>query len=206
MTETGEAQDFIDKRAESNGEPFEDASYEGVDYKVDPSGEGAVGIIGNFAVYAEDVKTFEAAVDADGGESLAESDAYKNITPSSPQGSLADVFVDVGGLIKAAGSEVDQQTLQFFESSGVDVKNASALASLIPGTDNVEIDVASELGEEAEGAVSGEPAERLLGAMPASALAAISVGGFGERSAKSSTRSTGRGSPARFPPASSRAF
>jgi hypothetical protein len=180
VTETGEAQDFIDKKAESNGEPFEDASYEGVDYKVDPSGEGAVGIIGNFVVYANDTKTFEAAVDADGGESLAESGTYKGITPSSPEGSLADVFVDVGGLIKAAGGEVDQQTLQFFESSGVDVENASALASLIPGSDNVEIDVASELGEEAEEAVSGEPAEQLLGAMPANALAAISVGDFGE--------------------------
>jgi hypothetical protein len=180
VTDTGEAQDFIDKRAESNGEPFEDASYEGVDYKVDPSGEGAVGIIGNFVVYAEDTKTFKAAVDADSGESLAESDAYQAIAPSAPEGSLADVFVDVGGLIKAAGSKVDQQTLRFFESSGVDVENASALASVIPGSDNVEIDVASELGEEAENAVSGESAEKLLGAMPANALAAIAIGDFGE--------------------------
>jgi hypothetical protein len=179
-TDTGEAQDFIDKRAESNGEPFEDASYEGVDYKVDPSGEGTVGIIGDFVVYAEDTKTFKAAVDADSGESLAESDAYQAIAPSAPEGSLADVFVDVGGLIKAAGRKVDQQTLRFFESSGVDVENASALASVIPGSDNVEVDVASELGEEAENAVSGESAEKLLGAMPANALAAIAIGDFGE--------------------------
>jgi hypothetical protein len=180
VTDTGEAQDFIDKRAESNGEPFEDASYEGVDYKVDPSGEGTVGIIGNFVVYAEDTKTFKAAVDADSGESLAESDTFQAIAPSAPEGSLADVYVDVGGLIKAAGSKVDQQTLRFFESSGVDLENASALASVIPGSDNVEVDVAGELGEEAENAVSGEPAEKLLGAMPANALAAIAVGDFGE--------------------------
>ena len=180
VTDTGEAQEFIDKRAESNGEPFEDASYEGINYKVDPSGEGTVGIIGNFVVYAEDTKTFKAAVDADGGESLAESETYEAIAPSAPEGSLADVYVDVGGLIKAAGGKVDRQTLRFFESSGIDVENASALASVIPGSDNVEVDVVSELGEEAENAIAGEPAEKLLGAMPANALAAISVGDFGE--------------------------
>ena len=35
ITDTGAAQDFIDKQAKSNDEPAKDGSYEGVDYKVE---------------------------------------------------------------------------------------------------------------------------------------------------------------------------
>jgi hypothetical protein len=181
VTDTGEAQDFIDKKVEEDkGGELEDESYEGVDYKVDPEDETSVGIVGDFIVFAEDKAAFEAAVDADNGESLSESEKYENILPAAPESSLADVFVDIGGLVKAAGGEADPETLQFFESSGVEVEKAAALASLVPGSNNVEIDVASELGEETEDAITGEPAQDLLASMPANALAAVSAGDFGE--------------------------
>jgi Protein of unknown function (DUF3352) len=178
-TETGEAQDFIDKRVESGAGEFEDESYEGVDYKFDASGETAVGIVGNFVVATQDKASFEAAVDASEGESLAEADNYKSITPSSPDSTLANVYVDIGGLIKGAGSQVDPEALKFFEAAGIKPERSSALLSLVPGSDNIEIDVAGKLGE-AQDAVPTADAAQLLGSMPASSVAAVGVGNLGE--------------------------
>ncbi len=179
VDDTGEAQAFIDKKTESSDRKFEDSSYEGVDYKLDPSDESAVGIVGNFIVYAEDVTTFEAAVDADRGDSLADEENFKNLSPSSPEGSLADVFVNIGGLIEAAGSEVDPEALKIFESAGVEAEKASALVSLVPGSDNVEIDLTSDLGE-AKSSVGGSGTEALLGSLPANSTAAIALANFGD--------------------------
>ena len=82
VTDTGEAQEFIDKKVESGEGEFKDESYEGVDYKFDSSNETSVGIVGNFVVFTQEKATFEAAVDASKGESLAEAETYKSITPS----------------------------------------------------------------------------------------------------------------------------
>lgn len=198
-TETGEAQDFIDNQIDNEEEPFKEESYEGIDYKVDPSDEASVGIVGSFVVYAEDQATFEAAVDASEGDSLAEVDNYKSIAPSSPESSLANVYVDIAGLIKAAGNEVDPDAMKFFEASGVELEKSSALLSLVPGSDNIEIDVAAKLGE-AQDSVPTEDAAELLGSMPASALAAVGVGDLGSSAGELVDTIDEEGIPGEVPP------
>jgi hypothetical protein len=178
VTDTGKAQEFIDKQVESENEKVTDESYEGVDYKLGSADEDGVGIVGNFIVFGDSKAAFEAAVDASEGDSLAEAETYEDITPSSPEGSLADVYVDIGGLIKAAGSEVDPDAKALFDASGVDIEESSALISLVPGADSVEIDVAARAAG-AEDSVPTEDAAALLGSMPASAIAAIGVGDLG---------------------------
>jgi hypothetical protein len=198
-TETGEAQDFIDKRVESGPGNFEDESYEGIDYKFDSSSETALGIVGNFVVAGKDKAAFEAAVDASEGESLAEVDNYKSIVPSSPESSLANVFVDVGGLIEMAGSEVDPSALKLFEATGVDVEKSSALLSLVPGSDNLEIDVAAKLGE-AQDSVPTEDAAALLGSMPANSIAAVAAGNLGASAGEAIDTIDKEGIPGQVPP------
>jgi hypothetical protein len=180
VTDTGEAQDFLDKQIanEDSGES-EDASYEGVDYQLDTEDEEAVGIVGSFIVFGDDEASFKAAVDASDGDSLAEADSYTTIRPSSPQSSFADVYVNIGGLVEAAKSEIDPQALKFFEAAGVQVEKSSALISLVPGSNNIEIDVASKLTDEVEGAVPSTDAAQILGSMPADSFAAISAGDLG---------------------------
>ena len=180
VTDTGEAQDFLDEQAEREDTPPEEASYEGVDYRVDHEDDEALGIVGSFIVFGQDEAAFEAAVDASQGDSLADSELYGDVSPSAPEDSLADVFVDIGGMIKAAGSEVDPSALKFFEASGVELEKSSAMLSLIPGSNNVEIEVASKLTGEAEQAVPSSDAAQLLGSMPAGSFAAISAGNLGD--------------------------
>jgi hypothetical protein len=199
VTDTGEAQDFVDKRIGSAGEGFEDESYEGVEYKFDPSDEKTVGIVGSFVVYGEDKATFEAAVDASQGDSLADAERYKTVSASAAEGSLADVYADVGGLIRMSGSQVDPETLQFLESAGLDAKETSLLMSLVPGTDNVEVDLTGNLGGSQE-SVTTTAATDLLGSMPANSVAAVGVGNFGADVGNVIDKIDASGIPGKLPP------
>jgi len=177
-TDTGAAQRFIDEHAASSDAPFKDASYEGIDYKFGGSDEQAVGLVGDFLVVGEDEQAFEDAVDASNGESLADEDDFQNAISAATGGSLADVYVDVGSLIEQAGDDIDPTALQVLKSAGIEPDEATAVASLAPGSDQVEIDVSSDLG--GEEAPSGD-ASALLGSLPGDSFAAFAVSGFGEQ-------------------------
>jgi hypothetical protein len=177
-TDAEAAQSFIDKQAKSGGEPVTDASYEGVDYKVQSSDGTSIGVVGDFLVIAEDEQAFKVAVDASKGESLAEADAYSNAVDAAPSGSLGNVYVDVGALIKQAGGGVDPQALQVLQSAGIDPTEATALASVVPGSNQIEIDVSSDLGGET--APSGD-ASSLLGSLPGNAFVGFAATGFGDQ-------------------------
>ena len=200
VTDTGEAQDFIDERVQEtlDGKP-EDASYEGVDYKVDSGDGSAIGVVGNFVVYGSTEDVFKEAVDASDGESLADVGAYTSIASASPEGSFADAYVDIGGLIEESGSNVDPQTRQFFEAAGYELDEATALLSLVPGSDSLEVDLASKLGD-AEELVVAPPAEKLLGSMPADSLAALAGADFGQRLGKAIDGIDESGIPGQVPP------
>jgi uncharacterized protein DUF3352 len=177
-TDPGATQDFIDKRSRESDEVPEEGSYEGVDYKVQSDDGTTVGVVGDFLVFAEDKRIFKAMVDASGGESLADEDTYTRSIDAAPSGSFADVFVDVGGLIDQSGGTIDPEARQFLDSAGVDPGEATAVASLIPGSDQVEIDFAGNLGGESP--PSGD-ASKLLGSLPANSFAAFASADFGDR-------------------------
>ncbi len=170
-------QAFIDEQAQSSDEPIEDASYEGLDYKVDSEDGTAIGVIGDFFVFGEDEQTFQDAVDAYEGESLAEVERYEDAVAAAPGDSFADVYVDVGDLIRQSGEEIDSQARGVLEGAGVDPDEATALASVTPGSDLIEIDVSSDL--EGTQPPTGD-ASALLGTLPADSFAALAVSGFGD--------------------------
>lgn len=194
-TDTGATQDFIDKQAGSAEEPVEDGSYEGVDYKVESEDGTTVGVIGDFLAFAEDKATFEAMVDASKGDSLADEEAYTAAIGEAPGGSIADVFVDIGGLIDQSGGAIDPEAQQFLDSAGIDPEEATALASLIPGSDQIEIDVATSLGDDLE---SGD-ASQLLGSLPSGSLAAFATADFGDRFKEAIDQIDANGIPGEIP-------
>jgi hypothetical protein len=102
-------------------------------------------------------------------------------------------------MIEAAGNEVDEDALKFFEASGIDIKKASALISLVPGSNNIEIDVAARLGG-GEDSVPTEAADQLLGSMPANSIAAIGVGDLGENVGETIDMIDEQGIPGEVPP------
>jgi hypothetical protein len=176
-TDADATQEFVDKQAEESDEPYRDGSYEGVDYKIGGEDEQVIGIVDDFVVLAEDERAFRAAVDASDGDSLADADRYDTAMAEATEGSLADVYIDVGTVLRQSGDQIDEQALPLLRNAGLDPSDASAVASIVPGEDRIDVELSSDLGgqEAPEGDVS-----ELLGSLPADSFAAFGIPGLGE--------------------------
>jgi len=197
-TDVAAAQKFVDAQAAQSKVPYKDASYEGVDFKVGGSDGNAIGVIEESLVMAEDGESgFKAAVDASNGESLADEARFQDAISAASAGSLADAYVDVGGLIDASGNGIDPQAKEILENAGVDPSEATAVASVVPGSDQVEIDLSSDLG--GEEAPSGD-ASALIGSLPADSFVALGSSGFGDQIKEAVDKLDEEGIPGQVPP------
>ncbi len=196
-TDPSATQGFIDKQVKSSREPVKGASYEGVDYKVEGSDGTSIGVVGSFLVIAEDEQVFKDAVNASKGESLADVGSYSSAAAAKPSESLADAYLDIGSLIRQSGSAVGAQALQLFKSAGIEPDHATALLSFVPGSNQAEIDISSNLGGEKppNGDASG-----LLGSFPASSFAGLAASGFGLQLKKAIDGIDASGIPPNVPP------
>ena len=190
-------QAFIDKQAKNSQDPSKDLSYEGVDFKLGGPEGNAIGIVGEWVVIADGEKDFKAAVDASNGDSLAGEDRFQTAFDAASNGSLADIYVDVGGIIEQSGDKIDSQAQEVLQSSGIDPSEATAVASVIPGADQIEVDLSSDLG--GEKAPSGD-VSKLLGTMPAGSVAAFAASGFGEQLEEAIDSLDESGIPPELPP------
>ncbi len=175
-TDTGETQEFIEKLGKSSTTAVKSASYKGVDYKVDGSDGSTVGLLGKFLVFGENEQAFKNAVDASQGESLAQASRYTSAVAAEPAESLIDVYVDIGGLIQQAATPTTSQTLQVLKAIGFNPSDATAAASVVPGSDQIELDLSTNAGGVK---TSSGSATDLLGSLPSESLAAFAASGFG---------------------------
>jgi Protein of unknown function (DUF3352) len=197
VTDTDAAQSFIDEKAKSGDEPVKDATYEGVDFKVESEGGTAIGVVGDFLVVAEDEAAFKGVVDASEGESLADQDSFSSTISAAPSGSAANVFVDIGGLVEESGGTIDAETQQFLDSAGIDPTDATAVASLIPGSEQVEIAFSSNVT--GKNPPSGD-ASSTLGSLPGDSVAAVASADFGKRLGEAIDEIDAQGIEGQIPP------
>jgi hypothetical protein len=177
-TDPDATQEFIDTQVEDSKEPYESGSYEGVDYQVGGDEDNAIGVVGDLLLIADDEKVFADAVDASEGDSLAAEDTFSEAIAAASEGSLADVYVDVGRLIEQSGGEIDPGARQVLQNAGIDPSEATAVASVVPGAEQITVEFSSDLaGQEAP---TGDASE-LLGSLPGNAFAAFAVSGFGNQ-------------------------
>jgi hypothetical protein len=190
------ARDFVDKQIEADDETAEDGSYEGVDFKVEEDGT-AIGVFDGLVVFAEDEAIFKQMVDASNGENLTGEEAYTSAAESVPDDSAADVYVSIGALVRESGGEIDPETKVFLDSVGIEPNEATAVASLVPGSDQVEIDLATNLS--GDNPPSGNASE-LLGSLPGTAVAAFASAEFGKRFSEGIDQIDKQGIPNQVPP------
>jgi hypothetical protein len=191
------AKSFIDEQLESEDEAPENGSYEGVDFKIEADDGTAIGVFDGLVVFAEDEAIFKEMVDASNGESLAAEDAYGDATANLPDGSAADVYVDIGALIEEAGGEIDSDTQLFLDSLGIEPDEATAVASVVPGSNQIEIDFSTNLS--GENPPSGDASE-LLGSLPGTAVGAFASAEFGKRFDEGIDQIDKEGIPGSVPP------
>ncbi len=131
------------------------------------------------------------------GDSLAGEDRFAKAISAASDGSLADVYVDVGSLIEQSGGQIDPTARQILKNAGIDPSEATAVASVIPGSEQLEVELSSDLGGQKP--PSGD-ASALLGSLPASPFAAIAVSGFGEQLNEAVDSLDAEGIPGTIPP------
>lgn len=195
-TDEGEASDFVDKQLESGDEEVTDGSYQGVDFKVQED-ETTIGVFGGLVVFAEDEAIFKEMVDASNGDNLGGEAAYTDAVADVPDASAANVYVDIGALIKEAGSEIDDETQLFLDTVGIEPDEATAVATLVPGSGQVEVDLSTNVS--GDNPPSGDASE-LLGSLPATSVAAFASAEFGDRFNEAIDRFDEEGIPGQVPP------
>ena len=191
------AREFVNKQLESEDEPPKDGSYEGVDFKIEADDGTTIGVFDGFVVLAEDEAIFKSMVDASNGENLAGAGTYTDAVASVPDDSAADVFVDIGALIKESGGEINEETEALFDGLGIKPNEATAVASLVPGSDQIEIDFSTNLS--GDNPPSGDASE-LLGSLPGTAVGAFASAEFGKRFNESIDQIDKQGIPGEVPP------
>jgi hypothetical protein len=196
-TDPDATREFIDSQVEGSDDPYRSGSYEGVDYQFGGSDGNAIGVVGDFLAVAEGERVFKEIVDASAGDSLAGEDTFAEAIAAASDGSLADVYVDVGELIEQSGGQIDPTARQILGNAGIDPSEATAVASIVPGSDQVAIELSSDLaGQEAP---TGDASE-LLGSLPGNAFAGVAVSGFGEQLKEAIDSLDEEGVPGTIPP------
>lgn len=157
-TDTAETQEAIDRLGRDESEP-------------------EVGIVGDTFVIASK-RDFDAVVAASKGDSLSDEALFGETFALAPEGSFADAYVDVGTLISQGDVDVDEQVEKGLQEGGVELDSAAALVSVTPGSDQIEIELRSDLSRTD---VRAGEAPELLASLPAPSFAAIAFSGFGEQ-------------------------
>ena len=193
-TDSDAAQSFLDKIADLAGEGLESASYDGSDYFVSGDGE-SIGLVDDALVFAGSEKTFQAVADASGGDSLEDADDFSTLVDEAPEGSLANVYVNTEGFLSEVRTRLEPESRLFFDSLGQMGDPGSALVSLVPGSDSVELQALSN----AEGLNTGASPD-LLEQLPADAFAAVVAPDVGEQLTAVIDQIDSAGIPGEVPP------
>lgn len=196
IEDEGEAEEFVEKHvAEGEAEKLEEGSFEGVDFKVEEEG-GTFGFTEGLLLFGEDEANFKEAVEALDGENLASTDAFSEASDEVPDGAVGDVFVDIGKLIEEAGQGIDAEAQLGFEVLGIDPEDATALISLVPGSDHLEMDVSSNA---ISGTTVGGDASALLETLPAGSVGAFASAEYGKTLQEMIDRIDANGIPGEIP-------
>lgn len=197
-TDAEASQSFIDQQGKQSDDRELDGSYEGVQYVID-SGDGTtIGVIGDFFAIAEDEATFKAMIAAASrGGSLADEKRFAETFGTASEGSFADVYVDIGALIDRSGGVIDPEAKRFLDAAGIEAAEATAVASLTPGADQIEVEISSDLG-------GANPPRAdttsLMEKLPYNSTAAFVVTDFGDRIGEALDQIDADGIPGEVPP------
>jgi hypothetical protein len=176
-TDSGEAEEFLEERVEKNDEGAEQDEFEGHVYYEEPDDGDVLGMIGDYIAFGETKGDFEAMVEAFEGEGLNESPKFKEAMDGAPDEGIGNVYVDIGGLIEEAKGVLPAETEAFFDLVQIEPKKATAVATVIPHSEQIEIDVTSNLGK---GVTGTGDATGALEALPATAVLGFASAEFGQ--------------------------
>jgi hypothetical protein len=196
-TDSGEAEEFIEERVEKNDNGTKTGEFEGHKYYVEPDDESVLGMIGDYISFGETKGDFEAMVEAFEGEGLNESPKFKEAMDKAPDEGIGNVYVDIGGLIEETKGALPPEAEAFFDLIQIEPQKATAVATVIPRSEQLEIDVSSNLGKAIAG--TGD-ASAALEALPATAVLGFASSEFGQSFSEGLEAFSEKGVPGQIEP------
>jgi Protein of unknown function (DUF3352) len=184
-TDVEKAQAAVQRFKETGDETFTKKSHAGVDYEVNTEGM-AVGFVDDFMVLATEAGFKRTADMGEGGESLADSDRYKDTLDDLEDDRLGNFFFDTRLLMDAALAEDPEaaQQLEQFKAIFPFDKLGPTVGSLQADGDGIAMDtVTSGLPDGAvktATALLGGSGSELIGDLPADAWGAFAVPKVGD--------------------------
>jgi hypothetical protein len=115
VTDQDAAVDAVRKGSANSGDKLTKRSYDGADYDVDQDGD-AFGPVGDDFLAFGPEATFKRTIDAQKGQSLAESDRYKSALDKLEDQRLAHFYVDFRKIFDLAAQQDGEQDLQQLKS------------------------------------------------------------------------------------------
>ena len=177
-TDAGEAEEFVEKRVEANEESSEQGEFEGVEYYVEPEDESVLGVIGDYLAFGETLTDFKAMVTtSEEGDGLNQAPNYTEAIEAAGNTGIGSVYVDIGGLIEEAKGSIPPESEAVFDLAGIEPRNSTAVASVVPHSEQVEIDFTTNLTKATS--VGGD-ASALLESLPATAVIGFASPEFGK--------------------------
>jgi hypothetical protein len=124
VADEGAARDFIDKCRDvlEVGEDPENRSYKGFDYDLYAEDQTAFGFVNGFMVVGTEDGFKEAVDTAEGGDSLVESEDYRDVRDRVNDDNLAFFYLDFGPFLELAEqagelTEEERRSLELFEGT-----------------------------------------------------------------------------------------
>jgi hypothetical protein len=175
---SGEAEEFFEKHVEESDQEAEEGEFEGDKYWVNPEDQSVIGVIGDYLAYGETLPDFEEMVEtSESGEGLNESSKFKEAIEAAGTDGIGSVYVDIGGLIEEAKGQIPAESEAVFGMVGIEPRHATAVATVVPHSEAVEIDFSTDLTK--ANATIGD-ASKLLESLPATAVLGFASAEFGK--------------------------
>ncbi len=172
-TDAGAAKKFVEDAKEKGDR---DRSYKGVDYVIDSDGSTAAGVVDDFLVLGNEA-AFKHAVDVSkGADSLGDQDTFTEALDQAPSGSMLDVYASLEGIWDAVRAN-DPDNAKVLSASFGDPSGKSALASVVPSSDSVELDLATNADQK----VQLSDLSSLIETFPAGSFVALGIPDIGDR-------------------------
>jgi hypothetical protein len=200
---SGETEEFVEERVEKGDAKSEEGEFEGVKYYVteEPGEEpSTLGVVGDYFVIAESTPLFKETVtlEKEGKGGLSESKKFTEAMEAAEDQGIAHLYVDIGGLIEKAGSAIPPETEAFLALTGIEPREATLVAGVVPHSEQIEMDVSTNVTK-ASSMATGD-ASAMLEGLPATAVLGFATPEFGKSFGESLKELNKQGIPGQVEP------
>jgi hypothetical protein len=173
-TDEDKARELIDQAIAESGDPAEDASHEGVDYKLNPDDGDAIAVFDGFVVAGTEPGV-QAAIDASQGDSLADSEEYRSELDNLAADPVLTAYASPAAVLDQleASGQLDAAGRAVAEEAAAGLLDVPAVVTIGADSDKITFDASTGVSDTAAQIPTEE--SELLRELPGDSWAATAI-------------------------------